>query len=399
MKKSILIGALCVLMLVAFTACEQQPSGVEQFVTEIAVTSEAPSYFKGDTPSGDAFVVTATKVNGEEFTVSSDDLKYDFGEFASAVEGDNQKIGTVTFKGVQYGYAPLTADLYANVYQMDAITVTGSETQPYYAKPVADGDAYDDLRTSAYVVTGVAKDGNDDVFSRVLTDKEYTYTATLSGDSGIATLKFTADTKFQDTDAIELDNAAKVTVLPDYIESVTAEKTDKVAYVRGTVGEETEWVTVTATYASGKTAALNSASTPAVTLAYDGEVSSTSKFTSAPVKINVTVASGVGIENKGYSGVVSINPVADKLTAFTVTNPPTLEVGKEIKASEFTVASQTWASGETAAPEGVTIDSSLLRINGATTITIPAYAAGKAYPVVLTLAGYDVSVETTLTAN
>ncbi len=398
MKKTILVGMIATLMLFAFAGCNNQPmAGVEEMVTEISITSETPSFFKGDKVEATDFTVTAKKVSGETAVVNPQYLEFDFDDTkvkdgalvgTSVSEDVAGKIGTVRYTGATYGTGTVSADIYAYVFTMDEITVSGSETEPYY------GAATDvELRTDAYTVTGIAKDDDGEIiYSRELTSSEYTPSVdAVASNTSFADVTFTAASTFQTSAAITAAEKPRITLLPDYIVSIVAtQKEGTVAYVRGTAGEASNWVTLTATYRSGKENPLTG------TVKYaDEEFTATSEFTADPVIINIEYTAGYGEKNEKWTGEVTINPAPDKLISFTV-SPGTVSVGETLVASNFKVATQTWASTKTAAPEGVELDS-LLQINGGSQVTIPAYAASKAYPLTFSLIGYDVVYQTTVT--
>ena len=281
MKKSILIGALAALMLFAFVACDGNSGATtleDYVVTDITVTSEIPTYFKGQ--KADASLVTAdiTTLAGTTRAASEKELNVTLDTNVTETSdktGEPVKIGTVKFAGFAQDDLSTPADVMAYVYTLDEIKVAGpQELETYYVKNGdTDAMASTKVNVSEYTVTGNAL---DDKTGAVLytaelvydakedgsadTDSEYTVSFPTTGIAvGGAKLTFKAATALSATATDDFD----IILVEDALESLALDVKPGVKIVDGckwVSGDNTandanigqsELFTVTATFKSG----------------------------------------------------------------------------------------------------------------------------------------------------
>ena len=328
MKKSILIGAIAALMLFAFVACDNSGATVEsKVITQIEVTSEVPSLFKGEDLSASDITVVATALDGSTFTVPAADLDVDVDTEATTVKADSgeaTKIGTVTYKGFSYGStAPVTADVKAYVYTMDNIKVTGPATPAtfYVVKPSTEIEFHTEFDPAAYVVTAEAIDDEDSslvLFSRELvyseTAAESEYSVAIAKDdanltAGAGKITFTANTAFGTVSGKDVAIICQV----DRVVSATLEAKDDVKFIAGDAAAtyaNGTYFDVAVTYASGYSEELTSG----YTIAFDnsGLVGANLPAVGAAASASATIT---GTTVKTNTEVV--NTSANYITSYT----------------------------------------------------------------------------------
>ena len=382
MKKRVFIGARVALMLFAFVACDNSnpTAGLSDLVTKIEVTSSVPSYFVGETPELEDYTVVATRMDGSTFTVSSEQLTAIGGGLtALAEEGENVAVGAATYVGAQYGEVTPVV-LYADVYQMDKIVVSGVDNATYYGTALNfSTTAVEDrvsFRLSDYTVT--AYDETEE-FSRVLTTSEYAANVSESLKIGENKVVFTADSKFG-TIPTETKN---IMIYPDYLLNATVTTvpaTTKEAVVNATAGDASDWVEVKGSYQSGLTKTLTSGYEAEWT---DTAFKATSAFTAESEGITVKVDGLTG----SYSATVV--PVADYVKSFTVSAAGTASDYITTANVSFSASSVVWASNSSTAHAD---EEYVVLLNGATTpVQVPSQVTSGTYPVRVSLQGHEPS--------
>ena len=408
MKKSILIGVLAALMLFAFTACDNTATtGFDQAV--ISITAEGtPEYFVGDEVSVSDYTVTATRFNGETFTVDPADLKLDAKALAlvpsTGKSGDTVAAGTITYTGYTYPNVTPKAEVEAVAYVLESIVVEGPENVAYYGVPTitaANAEADEtkgQFKVSDYTVTGYAK---DEAYSRVLSYDDGDYTIKLGTATESNTkypVEFTAGSIKNDAD----DNAIAITVLPDYVTDFTvALKKDAKVYIGETVASKTAatFVDVTATYMSGAVKTTD-ADTPSLTAGTDFTAAVDAKglanFESTAVDITVSMVVG-NSSTEATKKSVSITPSANAIKSFTVkytsAGTASFEGGTVLNATNlvFADSNPVWeATGVTLTEaEQAIVDNATFKINGQSTYTLPVIEG--TYPLTITMDGQTVT--------
>ena len=417
MKRTILIGVLAALMLFAFTACDNTAStGYEQAV--ISITAEGtPEYFVGDEVALSDYTVTATRFNGETFTVPAADLALSSN---AVVEGEAKKAATITYTGFTYGGATVSTDVLATGYTLDAINVAVKDGQKTYYKNSSTENLNDD-----YTVTAYALDNDEVVYERELASDEFT----------IESAGFISDEKFTKTGEATLtfkvgaatpaaiedgENTATLIAMEDYLESfdfeVLAEGATTAYAIEGaTIADAEDYIVVTYTMASGNvvksTDSNVSTNYPKATstAAWNAEVTAnTSKFEEGKTyTITVTANTGATDEATKVSHDVTAEP--NKIVSFkvTLTGAEAITAGTEISIDDATAVTATWADQAVGAVEGVTpavlLENLVMTVNGAEVeaYTVPNnYPAGTELPITFSLSNYpDAECKTTLSTK
>ena len=425
MKKSILIGVLAALMLFAFTACDNTATtGFDQAV--ISITAEGtPEYFVGDEVSLSDYTVTATRFNGETFTVDTEDLKLDAKALAlvetTGKSGDTVAAGTITYTGYTYPGtdAKTTVSVSAVAYTVDAINVVVNANQPTYYKGSSTKNLTDD-----YTVTAYALDADNEVlFERQLASDEFTIeSANITTDAFSKTGKAELTFKVGSASPAAIEdgeNTASLIVMEDYLESFDFEvmgedATKKNAIEGATIANAADYIVVTYTMASGNVAKSTdsdlSTNYPAATstAAWNEEVTvNTSKF-KLDGSYTITVTAKVGVDGTETKVSHPVTVEKNTIVSFdvTVTDSSDLEAGSKISIDSVTAVSATWAD-DTSVPEGASDEELLeyvvMTVNGAEadTYTVPAnYPAGTELPVAFSLKNYpDAECTTTLSTK
>ncbi len=401
MKKSILIGVLSALMLFAFVACDNNSAaGLNSMVTGLSVTSAAPEYFVGETPSIDDYTIVATRLDGSTFTVSADEIDVDFTATTTASEETPVAVATAAYNGITYGdIKPVTLTAY--VYTLDQISVAGPEglSASYYGLPTDET-----FNKAAYTVTAEAVDEADDdavLFSRTLSADEYAVSAamvTSNATSGDANITFTADYGTSVTDVV------KVMIYEDYLTDISVAAKDDVEVIIGDTPKSSspaDFFDITGTYVSGKTAPITADGTN-VKISWAENALKDGKFTSAAATAQVTTT----INGAAVTRSASITPVKDYLESFTASYNRSVYVNGSVDAAGVVIGTQTWASGgSTPVTEGVeAIDTSDVLVNGQASVQVPAgLSATETFPVSVTINGQAqapaYTIVVTLTAN
>lgn len=361
MKKSILIGAIAALMLFAFVACDNSGATVEsKIITQIEVTSEVPSLFKGEDLSESDITVVATALDGSTFTVPASDLTVVVDTDGADVKvdsGEATKIGTVAYTGYNYGsLTPVTADVEAIVYTMDNIKVTGPATPAafYFVQPTTGAAVkfHTEYDPSLYTVTAEAIDDEDGttvlfsrplVYSKTAADTEYSVEIAKktanAATSEAGTITFEVSTAFGSV----ASQSVEILCQPDNVKSVTLAVKDGKKFVGGvaaTTYEKAEYFDATAVYESGYTEAI----TDTYSIAFDqSSLTQDSKLPAAPGAATVSAT-----YKNVKSNVVTVTTVSDYIVSYTASYTESATVKATEKVQKDLVKFDiTWASGAT----------------------------------------------------
>ena len=278
MKKSILIGVLAAMMLVAFVACDNGTvvNPYDDIVVKLVVEG-TPDVVVGAAPSASDYVVTGVKSTGEEFTVPAADLSFDFtaAEAVSAPSAEDApaQVGTVTYVGKYYpSVDPVSAPLTANVFAVKSLEVSGPTDAQYYegyiGKTVNGVEATFDntFRFNDYTVSATYEDFDGEEHTVTLTKEQYKVTG--FNDSSVAQIELTfAPVKGDGSDYSSFaqsdgKNKASIIIVQDHIVGWDAvADTTKTFYV-GSVADDNvptaDDVEVSVRYYSGASEVLSS---------------------------------------------------------------------------------------------------------------------------------------------
>ena len=373
MKKSILIGVLAALMLFAFTACENTPAPNSLDLAVVGIEVEGtPSILIGGEPAASDYVVTATRYNGDTFTVAAEDLAFDFSKAEaidtvnSSANKDAQIVGTVSYVGPYANlYGSVTsADLKAYVYKVESLTVTGVEDAKYYQNVVANGKlvngekaTFDNtFRTADYTVTATYTDINDEQKTAVLAADQYEVTG--FNDANIARVKLTfkpAGDEYSEYTQADGKNEAYVIIQEDPISSWSVAVSDDfdTEFVIGAAASTTTnipantSVVVTVNYASGAVVEITDGT--GVTMGTTWKTGVTdNKYSGNSGTVDVTY--------NGETKTVTYNFVANTIKSFTVVASAQVAPGANLVASQLNV-NATWKDDASA-----TVEDSALRV-------------------------------------
>lgn len=361
MKKSILIGALAALMLFAFVACDGSGSASaleENIITGLAVTSDVPTVFKGETIEEDDLTVVATTVAGTTRTLSSDEFtftpNYSMTSEDETLEDKEDKsviVGYVTYDGYSYtDTSGIRAEVKANVYTLDKIAVTAPSTpQTYYT-----GWADQKVDYTPYTVTGTALGENDVIlYSRALVAEDE-YTATLSGTdtAGKGTLTFKPVSAL-DSDSAVAAATTSVIVRTDKVDSVVLATKSSYEVIAGTAvptskADLEKIFDVTVNYISGKT---ESYPATGVSIDFTGTVAGSTSTQVMPSNGSVSAkAKYSGVESNSVS--VQITPNYVKTFTATYKTGKVVAAGDSVVNGNVEVTATSWAADNGTKPTG-----------------------------------------------
>ena len=405
--KKVMIALLSLAVLFAFTAC---PDGSDsssqtledQAVVKIEVTEGPDTYFVGDTFSAEAYTVVATRANGETFEVTDlNDLDFSEVEIpssATSATATSASLGSVKYVGNSLmTVKEPTAEIYATVYNVDAINVVAKSSQTKYYDGSSTADLADDYVVTAYALKNPTTDKADAaLYSREIPSDQVVVTATNTADDafnkeGKSELTFSANGVT--TPITGGTNKASVIVYADYLESISlsTEGATKAAVDGVTIGTASDYIVITYNMVSGKTGDTTATGATAATAKWPAEISSTSKFV-AGTSYTITVTAKVGFEQTEKEYTIPVKAVENTIVSFDVAKgaSTTINPKTELKGTDFTVTAH-WLAEDGTKPEGVTpavLQENLL-LNGAASYTVPEdYPAGTELPVKFTLKNY-----------
>ena len=405
--KKILIALLSLAVLFGFAACTDGSDSSSQTLEDLAVVSlavtEGPdTYFVGDTASVEDYTVVATRANGDTFTVDAKDLNFQVTVPSSATSATaaSAKIGTITYTGIYtLTQSPASVDVYATVYNIDAIGVVVKANQPRYYNGSDTTNIGNDYTVTAYALKNATDKADAALYSRELSAEEFSITS-----DKISSNKFTAAGEAKLTFASKANSKATaisggsleatVIVYDDYLASfeVTTDGAAKSAVVgASTDTDPLKYVVVTYTMASGKTGDTSATGATAATAAWAAEITGgTTKFESGK-DYKITVTANTGYDAKAESKTVTLRPAENTIVSFNVVASGDINNGDELTGEDFTIT-PTWLGGsDVAAPAEVTeaVLKQNLLFNGDASYTVPDdYPAGTKLPVTFTLANY-----------
>ena len=348
MKKSILIGVLAAMMLVAFVACDNSSASSafeDNIITGLSVTSDVPTYFKGETVDTSTISVSAQTIAGTAKPVAASDLKFTLDTDVSTTSDTTDEpvtIGTVEYVGFNYTGASVPAvEIKAYVYTMDAIEIEGPST-PYYQGYVPAEFDYE-----PYTVTGVANDADgNELYSRELV-AETEYTAELEATDvenvGGSSITFTANADFG-TVTDEYD----IIVQQDRVTGLTLATVDDYEVIEGSVAPGTtqygDLLKVTQTYVSGKTENVTGAVINYTGLAADNKFPVYGATVTATATYNGRTSNGVSIDiSRNY--VTAFTAEYKTSTATAVVKP-----GDPLVSDYIVVTATKWADDTATKP-------------------------------------------------
>lgn len=415
--KKILIAVLALAVVFGFAACDNESgSGAasvnDMYVVSIAVQGEGGQYFDGETISTSDFTVIATRNNNETFTVPSSDLVFEGGDDTYKIDKSvtaNTNITSGDIARIMYvgPYSmPTGSSVYdmieGSVYKLDAIKVTGTPSAQLYV-----GATEKDIVKGDFTVVAQAKNNDEVVYERTLPADDFTVTGTFSA-AGPKELTFAP--KYIST---SVNGEATVSVLPNYITSVTAKQatvedlideesftvssTYKAAILGGTtLADPTEYFVVTYTLANGKTVEADKLATYGVTAAkvtwnmtdVTGFTAGTSKFDKETAyKLNVEYKKGANAE--AAKEPITLTPVDNYILKFTVAASGEIEALTKLTADSVTIT-PTWADANATKTYTDSQLKSALRFDGNPDYTVPAgYPVNTALTCKITLDGID----------
>ena len=361
MKKSILIGALAALMLFAFVACDGSGSASaleENIITGLAVTSDVPTVFKGETIDEDDLTVVVTTLAGTTRTLSSDEFTFapnysmtSEDETLKDKEDKSVSVGIVTYDG--YSYTDTTgifAVVKANVYTLDKITVSAPSTpQTYYT-----GWSDQKVDYTPYTVTGTALGENDEVlYSRALVAEDE-YTATLSGtdSAGKGTLTFAPVSALDSASAVA-SATTSVIVRTDKVDTVVLTTKSSYEVIAGTpvptAKTELEKIfDVTVNYISGKTESYPASG---VEFEFTGTVAGSASTQVMPSSGSVSVKAKYS-DVESNSVPVQITPNYVKTFTATYKSGKVVAAGDSVVTGNVEVSATSWAADNGTKPTG-----------------------------------------------
>ncbi len=379
--KKFMILLLSLAVLFGFAACSDGSDSGSQSLQDLAVVSLAitagpDTYFAGETFDINDYTVVATRANGDTFTVEASDLDVSGVAIPSSgvtsATATSTSLGKIKYSGI-YTMTSTSAsvDVYATVYNLDAIDVEVKANQARYYVGSDTSDIADDYTVTAYALETPATDtAADALYSRVLASDEFEVASSqIESDAfkaaGMATLTFKANANDSAAAITDGSNTASLVVYNDYLVSfdVTTEDATKTSVIGAkTTATPMDYVVVTYTMASGKT----------------------------------------GVDAKDESKTVTLTPVANTITSFVLTGDAVTSgatQGDELTGTDFTVTA-TWLDEDATKPADVTaaVLQQNLRFNGNASYTVPEdYPASTELPVVFTLANYpNATCDTTI---
>ena len=417
MKKRVFIGVLAALMLFAFVACDSNSGATsaleENIITGLTITSEVPTYFKGETADESSITVIATTLAGTEKALSENEVDFTLDTDVTTTSdstGEPVSIGTVKYIGYNYSGNAVSTEVYAYIYTMDKVAVEGPDTLEmyYYSGNAVTSPA---VNTSSYTVTGYAvDDDNKTLYERELVyrakadgtvadDSEYTVAfPTEITAAGIGQLTFTAAEDFGTIAPV----TCNATFMLDTVKSISLAVKDGVKIIDGMTWVPTdttaddnnigvnELFEAKEVYVSGATKPHTLTGTE-VNLSGIGSPATFS--TSGIYSATATIKSG---EKTFTSNSVSVTVSPKTITSFTVS----YEAGKKVASGESIVAdyltiSPVWEKD--LAVEGWKKDGNYTISNGG---VVPAgLAENTVYPFVVTVNGCDKQVSFNVTVG
>ena len=332
MKKTILTIMVAAMMLVAFTACEQQPINWPQEFKTIAVASTGDStYLQGDDFDFRGIKVVAVYKDG-----TSEDID---NSVITVTNGDN----LATDQEVNLSYLGSSVVVKPVVVAIDSIEATTTETSVYAKIGGATGSATEKF-TGNLTVTAYSA---DKTISRVLGSDEYTatYDSTAAGDDKAITI--TAYTKSPAT-------APTVDVILDTVVNFNIEHAKDYYYVGESKAITTNFE-FTPVWASGAEtnssySGLTIGSDPAgdTDLLYDDTNASGNFVASDLLKTWSATVYLASNESVSKSASLTVSNTYKSIESAVVTTQPTTSLaGQSITASMFTVMATTNAPNAT----------------------------------------------------
>ena len=419
--KKFMILLLSLAVLFGFAACSDGSDSGSQSLQDLAVVSLAitagpDTYFAGETFDINDYTVVATRANGDTFTVEASDL--DVSGVAIPSSGvtsattTSTSLGKIKYSGI-YTMTSTSAsvDVYATVYNLDAIDVEVKANQARYYVGSDTSDIADDYTVTAYALETPATDtAADALYSRVLASDEFEVTSSqIESDAfkaaGMATLTFKANANDSAAAITDGSNTASLVVYNDYLVSfdVTTEDATKTSVIGAkTTATPMDYVVVTYTMASGKTGDTAATGATAATAAWAASITGGTTVFESGKTYEITVTAKTGVDAKDESKTVTLTPVANTITSFVLTGDAVTSgatQGDELTGTDFTVTA-TWLDEDATKPADVTaaVLQQNLRFNGNASYTVPEdYPASTELPVVFTLANYpNATCDTTI---
>ena len=205
--KKIFVVAIAALMLFAFTACNNTPSGA---VTHVVATQTAV-YVEGEKPASDGFTYTGYTNIGATVTVDPADI--------TLIQDGSSNNYAIWCRGVDAG------EIEVKFEALDGITVDVTEAVTKYYKSVTGGDYGDgrELDTTGVVVTAEYAGGEKIVDNDCVTFDDSAIVWDTAADYTVTVKLGTAEDTYE------------VSVVDNLVKAVVAKTTDKyVVYYTGT---------------------------------------------------------------------------------------------------------------------------------------------------------------------
>lgn len=413
--RKLMIAMLALAVVFGFAACDNNSGStslMDQYVVALEITDGPTQYFEGDDVNVEDYTVTATRNDGSTFVVPAKDLVYagsTLTQTGDSKDAKEETIGTITYNGIYVGTINKpTVEVKATVYNIDAVGVTGPETARQYYNTQGLADVVDtDYVVTVYALAETTDKADAALYSKVLSDDEYTITANpnVSGSpavfaTGTVTLTFAPVANSSAPVISGGKNTADIAVKADVLTSISiAIKDGKEAVVGATKGTASDYVDVTYTMESGKTYKNSEYQGTAATVAWASSANATFVANTAESITATVTGSGISAAN------VSITPVADYIKSFTVSGGglesgnATVKLGTELDATKMTVT-VTWASGTThETPDAEALTAALRMTDGVnsnlTKFATSSYKVNDKLPISFYLTGLDVVNEKT----
>ena len=406
--KKVMIALLSLAVLFAFTAC---PDGSDsssqtledQAVVKIEVTGP-DTYFAGETATLDDYKVVATRANGETFEVTNaDDLTFSVTVPSTATSADAapKSIGTIEYTGNSLvTVKDPKAEVYATVYNVDAINVVAKSSQTKYYDGSSTADLADDYVVTAYALKNPATDKADAaLYAREVSSDDVEISSSLiTSDAFNASGKADLTFKAYGVAASAITggtNTASVIVYDDYLESISvAENPAKKAVIGAkTTATPLDYVVVTYNMASGKTGDTSATGATAATAEWAAEITGGTTVFEKGKTYTITVTAKTGFDGKTDDvETVTLTLVENTIVSFTVTASGDINAGDTLKGDSFTVT-PTWLGDADSVTPPAEVTAAVLQqnllLNGAASYTVPEdYPAGTKLPVKFTLKNY-----------
>ena len=280
MKKSVLIGVLAALMLLAFVACENSP--VQNYKMLTGITAEGDGYYlEGETPSVSDF--TFHKVYSDyskEVLTDVENIK--MGKVGTPNAGKASVSFTYNDLDVTNGSVSVNA-ITADDIVADSFKVDASEAKVnYFAQLASSKDEYKKLSKTGLTATFQYTNEDDEKVTKTVDDSVLTITTTEIG-----TAVGPKDVTVQLGSLTTITDTYKVTVNANGVKSMEADiNPDYVYYVGGT-GLSKDDVKVNLVYDSGEKVAAVESTDVRFDAAIGGSYATTSVANLTPNKDNV----------------------------------------------------------------------------------------------------------------